>query len=83
MREVGAFEAKNTLGTLLDLVQRGEQVVITRHGKPIARLIPETAVRDRSAAKAAVARINARARARTSEPISVEEWKAFRDEGRP
>ena len=54
MREIGAFEAKNTLGTLLDWVQNGEQVVITRHGKPVARLIPEEAVRDRSAAKAAV-----------------------------
>lgn len=82
MREIGAFEAKNTLGTLLDLVQQGEQVVITRHGKPIARLVPETAPRDRSAAKAAVERIRARARMRASGPISVEEWTGFRDEGR-
>lgn len=82
MREIGAFEAKNTLGTLLDLVQQGEQVVITRHGKPVARLVPEVADRDRSAAKAAVERIRARARTRTGEPIRVEEWKSFRDEGR-
>ena len=41
MREVGAFEAKNTLGALLDLVQQGEEVVITRHGKPVARLVQE------------------------------------------
>lgn len=60
MRQIGAFEAKNTLGALLDLVQQGEQVVITRHGKPIARLAPETTTRDRSAAKAAVERIRAR-----------------------
>jgi prevent-host-death family protein len=82
MREIGAFEAKNTLGTLLDLVQKGEQVVITRHGKPVGRLIPETEMRDRSAAKAAVERIRARARTRASAPIGVEEWTAFRDEGR-
>jgi prevent-host-death family protein len=82
MREIGAFEAKNTLGTLLDLVQQGEQVVITRHGKPIARLVPETATRDRSAAKAAVERIRVRARKRANCPISVEEWASFRDEGR-
>jgi prevent-host-death family protein len=84
MREIGAFEAKNTLGTLLDLVQQGEQVVITRHGKPVARLVPEIATRDSSAAKAAVERIRARARARmrTSGPITVEEWTGFRDEGR-
>lgn len=82
MREIGAFEAKNTLGTLLDLVQQGEQVVITRHGKPVARLVPEIATRDSSAAKAAVERIRARARTRTSGSITVEEWTGFRDEGR-
>jgi len=42
MREIGAFEAKNTLGSLLDLVQKGEEVVITRDGKPVTRLIPAT-----------------------------------------
>ena len=41
MREVGAVEARNTLGALLDLVQQGEEVVITRHGKPVARLVRE------------------------------------------
>lgn len=82
MREIGAFEAKNTLGALLDLVQKGEEVVITRHGKPVARLVPEAATRDRSAARAAVERIRARARSRTSASISVEEWQEFRDEGR-
>ncbi len=82
MREVGAFEAKNTLGALLDLVQQGEQVLITRHGKPVARLVPEAAVRDRSAAKAAVERIRAQNHMRTSDRISVDEWKSFIEEGR-
>jgi prevent-host-death family protein len=40
MREIGAFEAKNKLGQLLDQVERGEEVIITRHGKPVARLDP-------------------------------------------
>jgi prevent-host-death family protein len=82
VREIGAFEAKNTLGALLDLVQQGEEVVITRHGKPVARLVAETASRDPSAARAAVA-IRARAAARKGAPITNEEWKSFRDEGRP
>ena len=30
MREIGAFEAKNKLGTLLDWVENGEEVLITR-----------------------------------------------------
>ena len=46
MREVGAFEAKNKLGTLLDWVANGEEVLITRHGKAIARLVPATPTRD-------------------------------------
>ncbi|GAB1719106.1 MAG: antitoxin [Nitrosospira sp.] len=40
MREIGAFEAKNKLGTLLYWVENGEEVLITRHGKAVARLVP-------------------------------------------
>jgi prevent-host-death family protein len=52
MRHVGAFEAKNTLGTLLDLVEKGEEVVITRRGKPIARLVPNRVADDAEARQA-------------------------------
>lgn len=38
MKTVGAFEAKTHLAKLLDEVERGEEIVITRHGKPVARL---------------------------------------------
>jgi prevent-host-death family protein len=40
LREVEAFEAKNRLGALLDRVEHGEEIIITRHGKPVARLVP-------------------------------------------
>ena len=40
MREIGAFEAKNKFGALLDWVENGEEVLITRHGKAVARLVP-------------------------------------------
>lgn len=83
MREIGAFEAKNTLGTLLDLVQSGEEVVITRHGKPVARLVPESGRSDPAVARAAVARIRERIHGRAESVISVEEWARWRDEGRP
>jgi prevent-host-death family protein len=33
---VGAFEAKTHLSTLLDRVGEGEEVIITKHGKPVA-----------------------------------------------
>jgi prevent-host-death family protein len=80
--QVGAFEAKNTLGALLDRVERGEEVVITRHGKPVARLAPCGAAIDREGAKAALARIRGRARAGGSASIPWETLKADRDTGR-
>ena len=41
MNTVTALEAKTRLGELLDRVARGEEVVITRHDKPVARMVPE------------------------------------------
>ena len=40
-RSVGAFEAKTHLAALLDAVSAGEQITITRHGGPVARLVPD------------------------------------------
>lgn len=40
MREIGAFEAKTHLSALLEAVEAGEEVLITRRGKPVARLVP-------------------------------------------
>ena len=83
MQEIGAFEAKNTLGTLLDRVERGEEIVITRHGKPVARLVASSGGIDREAASAASARIRARAEGLTSERFDWNALKSERDEGRP
>ncbi|MGH9604384.1 MAG: type II toxin-antitoxin system Phd/YefM family antitoxin [Terracidiphilus sp.] len=81
--EVGAFEAKNTLGALLDRVENGEEIVITRHGRPVARLVPNEGRIDRSQARAAAARIRARAVEAKLGPFNWEEVKADRDAGRP
>ena len=83
MREVGAFEAKNKFGQLLDWVEDGEEVVITRHGREVARLVPAHHGIDRAAARAAIQRIRARAEQRKFGPFDWTEWKAYRDEGRP
>ena len=53
MYEVGAFEAKNKLGTLLDWVEAGEEVLITRRGKAVARLVPAEPSFDRAKARRA------------------------------
>ena len=38
--EIGAYEAKTHLPALLERVARGERITITKHGRPIARLVP-------------------------------------------
>jgi len=53
MREVGAFEAKNKLSTLLDWVAHGEEILITRRGKAVARLVPAELGFDRVKARRA------------------------------
>jgi prevent-host-death family protein len=83
MLEIGAFEAKNTLGSLLDRVEQGEEIVITRHGKPVARLVPNTGGMDRAQARAAMDRIRKRAQKFKHVGFDWESLKSDRDAGRP
>ncbi|TVR84955.1 MAG: type II toxin-antitoxin system Phd/YefM family antitoxin [Rhodospirillales bacterium] len=78
MITVGSFEAKTHLSALLERVQRGEEVVITRHGKAVARLVPAAAA-DRAHLNDVIARIK---RARSGVTLDGVDWKELRDEGR-
>ena len=40
MDKIGAYEAKTHLPKLLDRVSKGERITITRHGVPVAVLLP-------------------------------------------
>ncbi len=40
MLEVGAYEAKTNLSRLLEKVEGGERITLTRHGRPVAMLVP-------------------------------------------
>ena len=80
MREVQASEAKTHLPQLLDEVERGETVVITRHGRPIARLVPE-AERRQAEIDEAIEGILA-LRKRLKNKITVEEILSSIREGR-
>lgn len=71
MDHIGAFDAKNTLGSLLDRVEQGEEIVITRRGKPVARLIRENANEDRSDALAAIERILERSKSASLGGLSI------------
>jgi prevent-host-death family protein len=48
MRSVGAYEAKTHLPRLLEAVASGETITITRHGVPIAQLVPAPGARRRT-----------------------------------
>jgi prevent-host-death family protein len=58
MREIGAFEAKTRLGQLLDQVEAGEEIIITRRGKAVAHLVPPGFDRERAHADARRIRAN-------------------------
>ena len=79
MITVGAFEAKTNLSALLERVAQGESIRITRHGKPIARIVPddpELSLPDVSEV------INAIREFRRGRNIGPEEIRSFIDEGR-
>lgn len=78
MLTIGAFEAKTHLSELLDRVTRGEEVLITRHGKAIARLVPAT-IADRERVDQAISKLKA---ARAGLSLGGLNWKDLRDEGR-
>ncbi len=73
MMEIGAFEAKNTLGQLLDRVEQGEEIVITRRGKAVAKLVPAAAGFDRERARRAAEAIRERRKGVTLGGISIRE----------
>src|SRR5690242_21923992 len=78
MRTVGAFEAKTHLSALLDWVTRGEEVLITRHGHPVARRVP-AGMADREQVSRAIAKLKSLAKGHSLGGLS---WKELRDEGR-
>jgi prevent-host-death family protein len=79
MREVQASEAKVHLPQLLDDVERGETLIITRHGRRIARMMPEVDRRQEEIDKALAAILELRKR---TGRITVGELLSARDEGR-
>ena len=78
MRDIQASEAKTHLPQILDAVELGETVRITRHGRPVARIVPETS-RRQAEIDSAIAGIRA-LRQRTGRATD-EEISAFRHDG--
>ena len=76
---VGAFEAKTHLSSLLKKVAEGEEVLITRRGVPVARLVPAEEADRRDVADA----IQELRSIREGVTLGDVDWKDLRDEGRP
>lgn len=78
METIGAFDAKTRLSELLSRAAAGESFVITKHGRPVARLVPEGDI-DRERTLAAARRL--RAFRGTLGELSAEDLSAMRREG--
>ncbi len=78
MKTVGAFEAKTHFARLLERVANGEQIVITRHGTPVARLVP-FAKPDGERTRRAISRLKAARKGCRLDGLS---WQELRDAGR-
>ena len=79
MREIQASEAKTHLPQLLDDVERGETLIITRHGRAIARIVPEVNRRQENIDSAIEGIMALRTR---NGKITFEELRSAREEGR-
>ena len=85
MSKVTAFEAKTRFGELLERVSRGEEVVITRHDKVVARLVPEGPQRldEVRRAVSGLLELQSRIRRRSRARLSDREVRAAIEQGRP
>lgn len=84
MARITAFEAKTRFGELLERVAKGEEMVITRHDKPVARLIPEGATRleDVRRSVQGLRDLQQQIRRRSKAKLSDREVRSAIDEGR-
>lgn len=78
MATVGSFEAKTKFSALLERVEHGEQILITRRGKPVARLVPIATAR-KAKVSAAMEKLR---KLREGTTLGGLGWKELRDAGR-
>ena len=78
MAHIGAFEAKTHFASLLERVAKGEEIVITRHGQPVARLMPMS-VDNHERRREAIRRLKEFSKGQTLGDLTIRE---LRDEGR-
>jgi prevent-host-death family protein len=76
---IGAFDAKTHFSKLLERAEAGETITITRHGKPVAKLVPIDDAAARERRRKAIEDWLSQPNPPT---LGGLDWKALRDEGR-
>ena len=84
--EVSVFDARNRFSELIEAAERGEEVIVTKRGRPVIRLTPVNAAEQRAqrtrAALDRASRIATAVEERMGRPFTHDELIAARDEGR-
>jgi prevent-host-death family protein len=78
MITVGTLEAKTHFSALLERAAAGEEILVTKHGKPFARIVGAK-TRDQTAVNSAIERLK---QLRKGTTLGELNWKVLRDEGR-
>ena len=71
MKQLGAYEAKTHLSRILDEVEQGESFTISKHGRPVAVLMPATRTTSPLSPADAIARLRRDRQGRTLGDVTV------------
>jgi prevent-host-death family protein len=78
MQTLGAFHVKTHFSSLIDQVEKGEQITITKHGHPVAKLVPISGNTEERVHET-IQRLKEFSQSKT---LGGLDWKSLRDEGR-
>jgi prevent-host-death family protein len=79
---VGCFEAKTNFNKIINNIVNGEEIVVTKRGKPVAKIIPIDKSIDTERVKNTFLRLNNLAKEMNLGKFYWEELKSYRDEGK-
>lgn len=86
MSTLGVYDAKARFSELIDRAEKGEEIIVTRHGRPVARVAPLASAGDRGSdeVRALMERWRSwrAAQRETGQGASMKDILAWRDEGR-
>jgi prevent-host-death family protein len=77
MKTIGAFEAKTHFSALLEEIEQGREITITKHGRPVAKLVPVGDRQSMTPTEAIKGLLELRGRLKLKG-----DWRDFRDAGR-